>query len=321
MTARANSILIATICNTIKEASPFALWISDGANRYVADLSGHVRGGGGFTGLAYNDNRLYLAVQANEPCILVLDMALNVIATISDDRFRDLHSLHAAGSALYIASPGNGAIFRHDLATGQTSVEADFGREPWVAGVHAMADDVWICCHNLHFIDPAARGGGVYSVRERRTIVDGLGKPHSLIAYRDGWVVLDSIGSRVVYFDRQGIGKILSLDGWLRGAAIGHDGKLIVASGPHRLVSRKNPDGAAARGMRDFAGERLLFHELDGGNPTRSYLPEVPGFEIYDLLVLPNEATLTPAADRIVPVRRGMFARMYYAALMSALAG
>ena len=120
MTARANSILIATICNTIKEASPFALWIADGANRYVADLSGHVRGGGGFTGLAYNDNRLYLAVQANEPCILVLDMALNVIATISDDRFRDLHSLHAAGSALYIASPGNGAIFRHDLATGQT---------------------------------------------------------------------------------------------------------------------------------------------------------------------------------------------------------
>lgn len=316
-----SGILIATICNTIREASPYALWVSDGTRQYVVDLSDHIRGPGGLTGIAYRDSLLYVAVQAAESRILILDLALNVVGSIVDDRFRELHSLHIAGNALYMASPANGLVLRIDFGTNDIDVVADFGRPPWVAGVHLTTDDIWVCAHNLSFIDAAAQGGGVYSVRRRQTVLDGLGKPHTLMAYRGGFLVLDSVNSGVVLFDLAGTRRVISLEGWLRGAAVTADGRLLVAGGPHRLVSRKNPAEVVRQGLRDTASNRLKLFELTDESLTRAYLPEMPGFEIYDLLIMPTGIKLTPAEDRIVKVQRGMFARLYYAALMNALAG
>ena len=315
-----SGVLIATICNTIREASRYALWVSDGTRQYVVDLSGYILGPGGLTGIAYRDKRLYVAVQAAETRVLVLDLALNVVGSIVDDRFRELHSLHVAGDALFMASPANGLVLRHDFGTGDTDVVADFGRPSWVAGVHVTADDVWICAHNLSFIDAAAQGGGVYSVRRGQTVLDGLGKPHTLMEYRGGFLVLDSVNSGVVIFDLAGTRHVIRLEGWLRGAAVTEEGRLLVAGGPHRLVSRKNPADVVEQGLRDTATNRLQVFELDDETLTRTYLPEMPGFEIYDLLILPAGIDLTPDEDRIVKVERGMFARLYYAALMKGLA-
>ena len=55
--------LRATTCNTVGVASAFALWLSDGAQHYVVDLSDHMQGSGGLTGIAFHGGRIYGAVQ------------------------------------------------------------------------------------------------------------------------------------------------------------------------------------------------------------------------------------------------------------------
>jgi hypothetical protein len=316
-----SGILVATICNTIGDACSHALWVSDGTREYVADLSMHTRGAAGLTGVAYRDERLYVAVQAAETRILTLDLALNVVATVEDDRFRDLHSLRISGAGLYVASPGNGLVLRRDLTTGVTEIVADYGRSAWVADAYVTSDDIWICCHNLSFIAPGALGGGIYSVGRGQVLLDGLGKPHTVLEYRDGFVVLDSLNAEVVFFDLAGTRRVTRLEGFLRGAAVTESGKLLVAGGPHRLVSRKTPGDVIEQGLREAAANRLKIFELTGETPTGVHVPEMPGFEIYDLLILPADVRLTPPEERVVQVEHGMFARFYYSVLMKALAG
>jgi hypothetical protein len=311
--------LLATICNTVGVASAFALWFSDGERQYVVDLSEHMHDSGGLTGIAYHGGRIYVAVQSTRPRILVLDLGLRVVDVIRDNNFNDLHSLHFAGDALFIVSTRNGQLLKRDLATGNTSVIADFDPAAWVSGVHCFPDDIWLCCHEVWRLDPKAQGGGVFSIGRGRKVLDGLLRPHSLISYRDGAVVLDSGNARVVYFDHDGIKQACQLHGFPRGVAIAGEATLLVAGGPHRTISRKNPAGAAEKSFRDVAHERVEIFEVAHGEHIGTFVPELPGFEIYDLLVLPANATLRPAEDRVVRLERGMFARLYYVALVDAL--
>jgi hypothetical protein len=312
-------VIVATICNTIGDAGVYALWFSDGTRQCVVDLSDAIPDSSGLTGIAYHHGRIYVAVQSVPSRILVLDMSLKVVEVIVDDDFNDLHSLHIVGDALFIVSPKNGKLLRRDLATGANTVVADFDPAAWVSVVHCWPDDIWLCGHHLRYLDPDARDGGIFSVAQSRTVLDGLVRPHSLIRYRDGFVVLDSGNARVVYFDRDGINQVAQLHGFLRGAAVTSEDVLLVAGGPHRTISRKNPTGEASRSLRDVARERLKIFELDQGVHTRTWSPEVPGFEIYDLVVLPPGVTLTPGDDRVVEVEPGTFGRFYYVTLVDAL--
>jgi Domain of unknown function (DUF4915) len=312
-------VVIATICNTIGDASPYALWLSDGKRQRVLDLSDHIRDSSGLTGIAYHCNRIYVAVQASFSRILVLDLALNVIDVIANDNFNDLHSLHIVGDALLAVSPGNGKLLKRDLTTGSVTVLANFDPEAWVSVVHYTPDEILLCGHHLRFLDPEAKGGGIFSVGQGRMVLDGLVRPHSLMRYHEGFVVLDSGNARVVYGGRDGIKRTCQLDGFLRGAAIVGEDTLLVAGGPHRTISRKNPAGVASRTLRDVAQERVKIFEVKQGEHTRTYLPELPGFEIYDLLVLPADVVLAPSDDRVVDIEQGAFARYYYVTLLDAL--
>jgi hypothetical protein len=312
-------VIVATICNTIRAAGCHALWFSDGERQFVVDLSDTVANSSGLTGIAWHHNRLYVAVQSVPSRILVLDLTLKVVDVILDDDFDDLHSLQIVGKALCIVSPKNGKLLRRDLATGRNTVIANFDPAAWVSVVHCRPDDIWLCGHHLRYLDPGARDGGIFSTAQNRTVLDGLVRPHSLISYRDEFVVLDSGNARVVYFDRDGIKRVCQLHGFLRGAAVARDNILLVAGGPHRTISRKNPAGEASRSLRDVAHERLQIFELDQGVHTRTWVPELPGFEIYDLVVLPPDVTLTPAADSIIEVEQGTFGRFYYVTLVDAL--
>jgi hypothetical protein len=109
------------------------------------------------------------------------------------------------------------------------------------------------------------------------------------------------------------------LRGFPRGVAVAGEATLLVASGPHRTISRKNPVSAAGKGFRDVAYERLNIFEVTHGELIRTFLPELPGFEIYDMLVLPANAALRPADDRVIRLEQGMFARLYYVALVDAM--
>jgi hypothetical protein len=310
---------LATICNTVGVAAAFALWHSDGEQQYVVDLSDHMQDAGGLTGMAFDGGRIFVAVQSSRPRILVLDKGLRVADVIQNDDFNDLHSLHIAGDALFIVSTRNGKLLKRGLATGSTSVVAEFDPAAWVSGVLCRPDDVWLCCHEIWRLDPAAQGGGVFSVGRGRMVLDGLLRPHSLIAYRDGFVVLDSGNARVVYFDHGGINQLCQLHGFPRGVAVAGEATLLVAGGPHRTISRKNPAGVAEKSFRDVAHEQLKIFEVAHGEHIRTFLPELPGFEIYDLMALPANAALSPADDRVVRLERGAFARLYYVTLVDTL--
>jgi hypothetical protein len=312
-------VVVATICNTIPDASPYAFWFTDGKRQCVLDLSSHTQNASGLTGIVSHDNRIYIAVQGVPSRILVLDLALNVLDVIVDENFDDLHSLHIAGDALIIVSPRNGRLLKRDLSSGNTSVIANFDPEAWVSAVHYTPDDIWLCAHHLRYLDPEAEGGGIFSVAQGRKILDGLVRPHSLIRYRDEFVVLDSGNARVVYFNADGAKQVCQLEGFLRGASIAGEDTLLVAGGLHRTISRKNPAGVASRSLRDVAHERAKIFELNQGALTRTYRPELPGFEIYDLLVLPSNIALAPNEHRIVEIEQGTFARFYYVTLVDAL--
>lgn len=314
-----NGTLIATICNTVADAAPYALWFTDGTRQCVLDLSDHISDAVGLTGIAYHNNRIYVAVQAAVPRILVLDMAMSVIDTIRNDDFNDLHSLRAFDNALFIVSSRNGKLLRHDLATGHTEVISSFDPMAWVCDVLCTPDDIWLCCHNVERLDPAAQGGGVFSVGRGRSVLDGLFKPHSLIRYGEGHVVLDSGNSQVVYLDGTEARHISRLEGFVRGAVVTGEDMLLLAGGPHRVISRKNPAGVAERSLRSVTHERVKIFELEHGSLVRTRLPELPGFEIYDMLMLPMGVAAAPDKDRIVEVSQGTFSRLYYVALGDAL--
>jgi hypothetical protein len=311
--------VIATICNTIRDAGAYALWFSDGRRQCVLDLSDTIPDCSGLTGIAYHRNRIYVAVQSIPSRILVLDLSMQVVEVITDDDFNDLHSLQIVDDALFIVSPKNGKLLRHDFTTGANTVVADFDPRAWVSVVHCWPDDIWLCGHHLGYLDPAAQDGGVFSIGQGRMILDGLVRPHSLIGYHDGFVVLDSGNARVLYFDRGGIKQVTQLHGFLRGVAVASEDVLLVAGGPHRTISRKNPTGEASRSLRDVAHERLKIFRLERGVQTRTWLPELPGFEIYDLLVLPPDVALTPREDKNVEVEQGTFSRFYYVTLVDAV--
>jgi WD40 repeat protein len=318
MSGSAGSPLFATICNTVGEASAYALWFTHGGKQFVADLSGHLGGAGGLTGIAFHDGLLYLAVQSHAARILVLDMTLNVIDTITHEGFNDLHSLHVVGDTLLIVSARTGTLFRRDLKTGETAAHIRFDPRVWVCDVLCVPDDIWLCCHNLSHFVPDAIGGGVFSVKERRVVLDGLSGPHSLIPYRDRYVILDSANARLMFFQPGGEIRVVQLQGFLRGALVSGDDSLLVAGGPDRTISRKNPEGDGARGLRQVLDERLRIFEVKQSAPPRIVLPECPGFEIYDLFAIPASAGFRPAAERIIPAEQGLFARYYYTSLITA---
>jgi hypothetical protein len=318
MSGSANRVIFATICNTVGEASAYSLWFTDGTRQFVADLSGHLDDAGGLTGIAMHNDRIYLAVQSPVSRILVLDQTLRVVDTIRHEGFNDLHSLHVVGDFLMIVSARSGLVFRRDLRTGEMAEQARFAPHAWVCDALCTAEDIWLCGHDLSYLDPAAKGGGIFSIRQRRAIMDGLSGPHSIIPYRDGYVVLDSANAQVVFFVPGGARQTVQLQGFLRGAiAVGND-TLLVAGGPDRTMSRKNPEGDGARGLRQVLHERLRVFELKQNEPIRIFLPECPGFEIYELFLLPEGTVLRPAADTIIAAEPGLFARYFYTSLITA---
>lgn len=317
MSGAATPVLFATICNTVGEASAYALWFTGGGRQYVVDLSGHLNDAAGLTGIAYHNGRIYVAVQSHASRILVLDMALNVVDTITHETFNDLHSLHVVGDTLLIASARHGALLTRNLTTGETVPHVRFDPRAWVCDALCVPDDIWLCCHQLGYLDSAASGGGVFSVRHRRALLDGLSGPHSLIPYRDGYVVLDSANAGLVYFTPGGARQTVRLQGFLRGAVMSGEDSLLVAGGPDRTISRKNPRGDGTRGLREVLHERLRVFEVKQRTVARITLPEFPGFEVYDLFALPGTAGLRPAADRIIHAEPGLFARFFYTSLIT----
>jgi hypothetical protein len=317
--------LFATVCNTTPNMASFSLWVAKGGNEYLVDLTDllHEDEDVGLTGLTYHRGKIYVAVQtASNPRILVFDRHLECVETITHPDFSDIHSLSIADGALLVVATGNQQVIAVDLKDHYATML--FRADHKIHANSAIRDDIGllICCQSPKHLFGSAQAGGVIDVASQRVLVDGLGYPHSLARSGNKFIVLDSSGERVIRFDRSGIVQQQALMGFLRGAAAGA-GCLFIAGSVGRIISRKNPHPVAGRATWEALGERVCIHELDEKTLAlrKTHLPLVAGFEIYELLALGGNDTVTSPSGRLLVPDQYAMSRAFYEAAKSASAG
>lgn len=309
--------LLASVCNTTPNAVPFALWVARADQQYVVDLSDVLGKPGdfGLTGLAWKDGTLYAAVQGDgDPRLLRLNGALTPTGALSAPAFSDLHSLLMTDQGLLVCATGTNTLLRLDFTSRAVSVLCRGTERIHLNSACFDEDALLLCVHRLKSEDRGLASGGVLDSTARRMIVPGLGLPHSLMPHRDGFLVLDSVGARVIRFDRGGVRAERALSGFLRGATTIGD-TLFVASSTLRYVSRRQPGVSPARGLWQLMTERVRIFALDAETlaPLWSFEPVVPGFEIYELLAV-GAGAIAPAEERLLQPDRGAIAHLFYEA-------
>lgn len=313
--------LLATVCNTLPGAVPFSLWFTERGREYLVDLSDCLGqpGDSGLTGLAVCGNRIYLAVQSSGASrVLILDRRLVPVGTIASPRFKDLHSLHAAGDSLIAVSTGLGSALRVDLRTHEISDVLQLGPGLHLNSVCENATGLLACCHTMSALAQSARMGGVFNVTTGSVVVDGLSHPHSILATETEFLVLDSGNERLVAVPQiPGSGEMrqVTLRGFLRGAVLA-DRSLFVAGCPGRVVSRKSDAATASRGFWAAMGEQNLIHavDLETMEVRSTVSPLIAGYEIYELASLAGLDGFEPAAERLIVPGANAIARAFYEA-------
>lgn len=317
-------VLLATVCNTTRNAAPYALWFARGPEQYLVDLTDLVNEGAdhGLTGLAYYDGQLFVAVQSSRaPRILVFDNHMNCTETIMHPEFSDIHSLSVVHGDLIVISTGNRSVVRLDVKRKTTSTLFSTDAKIHVNSAIVENDGLLICCGGSGNLLAAATRGSVIDVTHQDVVVTGLGRPHSLARSGGDFIVLDSLGERIIRFDRNGIIQEQALAGFLRGAATGA-GCMFVAGSASRIVSRKNPVAVSTRISWETFSERVCIYELDDKTLTvrRKHFPIVAGFEMYELLVLEDADAFDPRQERLLVPDPYTMSRMFYEAAKYAAA-
>jgi len=317
--------LLATVCNTTPNAVPYALWMARGAEQYLVDLSDVLgkSGDGGLTGLARVGDRIYAAVQSNNPRILVLDHQLTPIGSLTSTEFKDIHSIHCSRDGLIVCATGAQSVLRVDVTDSTTARLCEFDANVHLNCACFDASDLLVCCHYpervLRGVDGA--GGGVINATTRQMVLAGLTQPHSLEPDGAAFLVLDSDGHRLIRFDHSGILQQQALTGFLRGMATAR-GSLFVASSAGRVISRKNPAAPPGQQFWQNVAEPVVIHELDHATLARkaAHVPLLAGFELYELLAFDDTDGLMPNPERLLVPDLNAIARVYYEAAKRALA-
>ncbi|HEY1934465.1 MAG TPA: DUF4915 domain-containing protein [Acetobacteraceae bacterium] len=315
--------LFASVCNTTANAAPISLWLARGESEYLVDLSALLSrpGDTGLTGLAWHDGTLYAAVQsASEPRIIMLNGRLEPLGAMTAPAFADLHSLLAMDGVLLAAATGTQSLLRLNLADRAVTPLCQSPENIHLNSACYDGESLLICYHRRSAEDRRLAAGGVMDVATRRILLHDLGLPHSLMPYGDGCLVLDSVGARVICFDRAGPKVQQTLDGFLRGATRAGN-SLFVASSTLRYISRSNPKASPVRNLWDLMTERVRIFELDAAtlDVRTESAPVIPGFEIYELLAVPGDL-IDPPAERLLQPDRNAVAHLFYDAAKRAAA-
>jgi hypothetical protein len=258
----------------------------------------------GFTGLC-TDNffNIYIAVQSSVPRVLVFDRAGVFIKTINLPSTKDLHDIKLYDNKLWVVSTGNNRLYTLNLNESSTVSE--------VLAFHQSDCDVMHFNSILHCSD----GGCLYSftanelgehtdsVRNSRNevVVSDLNIPHSLFEHSYFFIILNSLSSEVVIFDKNNyhIIKSFKLRGFLRGICVLGD-KLYIGRSSLRLDSRKNPSGEFID--LDFEDCRCGFYEISitDFSIVRFTDLTVYGNEIYEITASPEIESVNLHHDSLI---------------------
>ncbi len=245
----------------------------------------------GVTGLLATEDAIYVSVQGRDSGrVVVLAPDLSLRAVVTDDRFRDLHSIKRLGAEICVVSTGNSRLFvfsPDDLVV----------RELWAyehADGRLHLNDIGLHDGRVHVLshvhpryDGHGRSGAVWDLDSREVLIGGLKHPHSLVEVGGTLHCLSSAAGQLVSRDwASGAITKLKLGGYLRGLAATDTG-FVVGQSSTRFYSRKRGPAVNPADLDAVVGNPKFMSflgEVGGSRIGRRHNLTHLGLEIYDVV-------------------------------------
>lgn len=290
--------LLMSLCNVGHFNSQFSLAVAElgGGEPQLVDCSAFVdlNRDVGITGLCAVPGGLAVAVQSTHPKIVLLDRDWKVVASIADDRFADLHSLHLADGYLFVLCSGNNKVLKISLADHAVSLFWEYHLDTPFLHINSMIFHEGRPVVSSHKTVPEGPGrgetGGAWYLDDYSVLIPDLKQPHTLVEHDGSVYVLSSHDSRVV----KSTGGVLSevfVPSYLRGLAfIGKHA--VVGSSSRRFISRKQAGVRRFTDFSDVVGNPQYMSSVviaDHEFNVRERIDTTHlGFEIYDVMKDPG---------------------------------
>jgi hypothetical protein len=287
--------VLVSLCNIKRTGAQFALIVGDLARRRfgLVDCSGFIGPGDtGITGLLATERAIYACVQAGETSrIAVLGRDLKPTAVITDERFRDLHSIKRIGDRICVVSTGNSKVFWFTEDDPTVRVLWEYEHADGRLHVNDISERdgrTFLMSHVHPGFAGERRPGAVWDIETREVLLGGLRHPHTLHPAGDVLHYLSSGAGQLLTHDwRTGATVSRRLGGYIRGMAATEDG-FIVGCSAIRLYSRKRGPGVNAVNLATVIGNprhMSFLYEVRGRRVRRRHNLTHLGLEIYDVLL------------------------------------
>ena len=252
----------------------------------------------GLTGICVDGERIFVALQAYEPAILLmLDREYELRAEIRVENAADLHGVLAIGSELMIVSTGTSQLLSVDRADpGESRVvwtEGDAGHDrDHLNDLHLTPDRRLLLSRFGQQQPGRMRSGAIVEVRTGTILLDGLREPHSPYWWDSQVYVLESATGDLIRARPGGAPeRVAGIVGYARGLALDEHYIAIGKSGYREISRGRLGDDRSAPLVPEGADSSLLrcsgvyFIAQDGG--AVSWVDTTScGTEIYQILPL-----------------------------------
>lgn len=201
--------------------------------------------GVGATGITKVEDGYIVTTQSStHPCLIFLDLNLNLINWKALEIAKDPHSITYNQGFIYIASTGNNSIiklpFNGNFGTEEIHWSFDDSSKDIIHlnGISFFKDELVVCCFGEKKDDKTIRSGFVKNISNNEILLEGIREPHNLTCYQDKLYVLESMTGSIYQID-QGTYKIYQeFTGYVRGLAFGEQNDIFVIRNARRRSSR-----------------------------------------------------------------------------------
>jgi hypothetical protein len=271
-----------------------------GAFAYIYDaaLAPLFLGTQGVNGLVRHRGHFLVGFQSAPTRILVLDEHLEPVAVHAAPEVMDLHSFAEHDGRLHCVSTGTDEVYALDFGSRFESLDVvrvyrRSGARPSQDGYHL--NSIASCNGELLVTEfgrkhpngwASTTEGAVLRTSDERALLTGIHHPHTLRSFGGGFALCESSAGRLWLPD----GRVLARGGYLRGLDVAGE-RLIVGQSAQRLRSRSAGTlNVAVASRPELARSAIHVHRLDSLAEETSVDLSAFGTEVYELLVLPDDA-------------------------------
>jgi hypothetical protein len=286
--------VVISLCNIKRTGARFALLAADlGRRKFgLVDCSPWIgRGDTGITGLLQTERAIYACVQAGETSrIAVLGRDLKQTAVITDERFRDLHSIKKIADRICVVSTGNSKVFWFTEDDPTVRVLWEYEHEDGRLHVNDIGERggrLLLMSHIHPGFEGEGRPGAIWYADTREIVLGGLRHPHTIHQVGDTLHCLSSGAGQLLTLDcSTGATSAVRLGGYVRGMSV-TDAGFVVARSSFRMYSRKRGPKVNPVDLETVVGNprfMSFLYEAQGGRLTRRHNLTHFGLEFYDVV-------------------------------------